>query len=80
MDGYFGLESDYCVIEVSAEIQWRSYAVRRGEPADFLPSENITWIDYETGEPFDLTAPITRDRVVVKADDADCPADESPME
>lgn len=80
LDGYFGLESDYCVIEVSAEIQWRSYAVRRGEPADFLPSENITWIDYETGEPFDLTAPITRDRVVVKADDADCPADESPME
>lgn len=77
LDGYFGLESDYCVIEVSAEIQWRSYAVRRGEPADFLPSENITWIDYETGEPFDLTAPITRDRVVVKTDDA---ANESPME
>lgn len=64
LDAYWGSEADYCIIEVSAEIQWRSYAVRRGEPADFLPSENITWRDYETGEPFDITAPVTENRVI----------------
>lgn len=64
LDGYFGAESDYCVVEVSADIQWRSYAVRRGEPADFLPSQGITWLDYETGEPFDIGAPVTQDCVI----------------
>lgn len=64
LDEYFGSESDYCVIEASLQLQWRNYAVRRGERADFLPSDGITWLDYETGEPFDITAPVTQDCVI----------------
>lgn len=64
LDAYWGSEADYCIIEVSTKIQWRSYAVRRGESADFLPSENITWLEYNTGEPYDITAPVTEDRVI----------------
>ena len=60
--------------------QWRSFAVRRGETADFLISDVRTWLDYETGEPFDPTAPITRDRVVVEEAALGTPDDESPME
>ena len=48
-----------------------------GKTALFLPTEDVAWLDYETGEPFDLTAPITRDRAVVKTDQS---VDESPME
>ena len=51
-----------------------------GKTALFLPTEDVVWLDYETGEPFDLTAPITRDRVLVKTDDPDSLTDESPME
>ena len=80
LDEYWDHEADYCVLEVSAEPQWRSFAVKRGETALFLPTEDVVWLDYETGEPFDLTAPITRDRVLVKTDDPDSLADESPME
>ena len=80
LDEYWDHEADYCVLEVSAEPQWRSFAVKRGETALFLPTEDVVWLDYETGEPFDLTAPITRDRVLVKTDDPGSLADESPME
>ena len=51
--------------------------MKRGGTALFLPTEDVAWLDYETGEPFDLTAPITRDRAVVKTDQS---VDESPME
>lgn len=64
LDAYWGSEADYCIIEVSTKIQWRSYAVRRGETADFLISDGVTWLDYETGEPLDLSQPVTRDRIV----------------
>lgn len=64
LDDYWQSESDYCVLEVSMDVQWRSYAVRRGETAQFLPSEEITWLDYETGQPFDITAPVTEDRAI----------------
>ena len=68
LDEYWATEEDYCVIEVSADSQWRSFAVRRGEMADFLPSAGICWVDYETGEAFDVTAPVTRDRILRKTD------------
>lgn len=68
LDAYWEAEEDYCVIEV-AGFQCRSYAVRRGETAEFLPSDGGYWVDYETGEPFDVTAPVTRDRVVLQKDD-----------
>lgn len=64
LDEYLGHEEDYCVLAVLREPQWRSFAVKRGKTADFLPSENITWLDYETGEPFDITDPVTEDRVI----------------
>ena len=51
-----------------------------GKTALFLPTENVIWLDYETGEPFDPTAPITRDRVVVEEAALGTPDDESPME
>ncbi|MDO5545451.1 MAG: CotH kinase family protein [Eubacteriales bacterium] len=70
LDEYWTSEEDYCVIEVSMGPQWRSFAVRRGETAEFLPSEGVNWVDYETGEPFDVTTPVTRDRVIQKIDDA----------
>ena len=80
LDEYWDHETDYCVLEVSAEPQWRSFAVKRGETADFLPTENVLWVDYETGEAFDPTAPITRDRVVVEEAALGTPDDESPVE
>lgn len=68
LDEYWAAEGDYCVLEVLAEQQWRSYAVRRGEPAEFLPAEGVVWQDYETGEPFDVRAPVTQNRVIRKID------------
>lgn len=71
LDEYWTSPEDYCVIEVSADSQWRSFAVKWGEPADFLPAEGVTWLDYETGEPFDITAPVTQDRVIRGIADGD---------
>ena len=68
-DEYLGSEDDYCLISLLTADQglWRSFAVRRGETADFLISQGITWQDYETGEPFDVTVPVTEDWVIYEA-------------
>lgn len=67
LDAYWEAEEDYCVIEVTGN-QWRSYAVRRGEPAEFLLTISENWIDFETREPFDVTAPVTSNRTVQQVD------------
>ena len=69
-DEYLGSEGNYCTISlITADYnQWRSFAVRRGETADFLISQGITWMDYETGEPFDITAPVMDDWVIYQAE------------
>ncbi len=68
-DEYLGAEDDYCLICLLTADQglWRSFAVRRGETADFLISQGITWQDYETGEPFDVTVPVTYDWVICQS-------------
>ena len=68
-DEYLGSEDDYCLISLLTADQglWRSFAVRRGETADFLISQGITWQDYETGEPFDVTVPVTYDWVICQS-------------
>ena len=68
-DEYLGSEDDYCLISLLTADQglWRSFAVRRGETADFLISQGITWQDYETGEPFDVTVPVTEDWVICQS-------------
>ncbi len=68
-DEYLGSEDDYCLISLLTADQglWRSFAVRRGETADFLMSQGITWQDYETGEPFDVTVPVTYDWVICQS-------------
>lgn len=71
LDAYWEAEEDYCVIEVSADSQWRSFAVRRGDSAEFMPNERGHWVDYETGEPFDVTAPVTCNRIVLLKDDGE---------
>ena len=68
LDAYWEAEEDYCVIEVYRDFQWRSYAVRRGESAEFLLTISENWIDFETGEPFDVTAPVTCNRTVQQVD------------
>lgn len=71
LDDYWESEDDYCIIDVtnvSSDGQWRSFAVRRGETADFLPTYSSPWVDAETGEPFDTSAPVTRDRIIQPAD------------
>ena len=73
-DEYLGSEGNYCTISlITADYnQWRSFAVRRGETADFLISQGITWMDYETGEPFDITAPVMDDWVIYQAEGKEC--------
>lgn len=70
LDAFWESEEEYCIIELkyNSNSQWRSFAVRRGEPADFLP-EDRQWVEYETGEPFDRTAPVTRDWIIQQAED-----------
>ena len=67
LDAYWEAEEDYCVIEALG-FQLRSYAVRRGESAEFLLTISENWIDFETGEPFDVTAPVTCNRTVQQVD------------
>lgn len=69
LDDYLGSEEDYCMISliILKDNQWRSIAVRRGEIADFLFSDGATWLDYETGEPFDVTVPVMDDWVIYQA-------------
>lgn len=71
LDDYWSAEENYCIIEVSADAQWRSFAVKTGDTAEFLPTEEVHWVDYETGQPFDVTAPVTTDRVLLKIDDGE---------
>ena len=71
LDDYWESEEEYCIIEVSgADDQWRYFAVRRGEPADFLP-EDRQWVEYETGEPFDRMAPITRNWIIQQVENGE---------
>ena len=67
LDDYWESEEDYCIIEffdVTLDYRWRSLAVRRGEPVGFLPAYSYPWVDYETGEIFDASAPVTRDHII----------------
>ena len=70
LDEYLGYEDEYCMISLITiyDDQWRSFAVRRGETADFLISQGITWLDYETGEPFDITVPVMEDWVIYQTE------------
>ncbi|MDO5545452.1 MAG: CotH kinase family protein [Eubacteriales bacterium] len=69
LDEYLGNEADYCMVSLGMPYyQWRSFAVRRGETADFLITSGKTWLDYETGEPFDVTVPVTCDWVIYQAE------------
>ena len=70
LDDYWEAEEEYCIIELKCtdDDQWRYFGVRRGEPADFLPADR-QWVEYETGEPFDRTAPVTRDWIIQQAED-----------
>ena len=68
-DEYLGSEDDYCVISLFFPDYgwWRSFAVRQGEIAEFLISDGVVWQDYETGEPFDVTVPVTYDWVICQS-------------
>ena len=65
LEGYWASPEDYCLIEEAGETQWRSYAFRRGESAQALYQiQNARWFVYETGKPFDATAPVKEDLVI----------------
>ena len=69
LEQYWASPEDYCLIEEAGEVQWRSYAFRRGDPAQALGQiPNAGWFVYETGEPFDITAPVTQDRVIYQTE------------
>lgn len=69
LEEYWASAEDYCLIEEAGEVQWRSYAFRRGEPALALGQiPNAGWFVYETGEPFDITVPVTRDWVIYQTE------------
>ena len=65
LDDYWQSEEGYHTIELkwANHAKWISYAVRHGEPADFLPTD-CQWLEYETGERFDISAPVTLDYVI----------------
>ena len=69
-DEYLGSQADYRVISLASSDRgwWRSIAVKRGETADFLISDGRTWLDYKTGEPFDITAPVMDDWVIYQTE------------
>ena len=67
LDDYWGAEEKYCYIDLldtTVSSSWRRFAVRRGETADFLPTYSEPWVDCETGELFDPSAPVTGDRMI----------------
>ena len=67
LDDYWGAEEKYCYIDLldtTVSSSWRRFAVRRGETADFLPTYSEPWVDCETGESFDPSAPVTGDRMI----------------
>ena len=65
LESYWASPEDYCLIEEAGEVQWRCYAFRRGETAEALEDiPNVRWFSNETGEPFDLSQPVTRDTIV----------------
>ena len=69
LEQYWASPEDYCLIEEAGEVQWRSYAFRRGDPAQAWGQiPNAGWFVYETGEPFDITAPVTQDRVIYQTE------------
>lgn len=69
LEGYWASPEDYCLIVEAGEVQWRSYAFRRGEPATALGQiPNAGWFVYETGEPFDITGPVTEDWVIYQTE------------
>ena len=69
LEQYWASPEDYCLIEEAGEVQWRSYAFRRGDPAQALGQiPNAGWFVYETGEPFDITAPVTQDWVIYQTE------------
>lgn len=65
LEDYWASPEDYCILEDAGEVQWRSYALRREETGEVLERiPGVQWFDAETGEVFDLTQPITRDRIL----------------
>lgn len=65
LDAFWAAEEDYCILEVEYDSRWRSFAVRRGEKPDFLQVfGECQWYVYDTGEPFDVTAPVTQNWVI----------------
>lgn len=67
LDAYWGHEEEFCVLDVLADQQWRRFAVRRGETAEFLlvyteKYGDVRWTDYDSEELYDLSEPVTRDR------------------
>lgn len=65
LEDFWTSGQDYCILETADEVQWRSYAVRRGDNAEFFRIfENAQWFAYGTDEPFDLSEPVNQDRVI----------------
>lgn len=62
---YWEEPGTFRLIEEAGEVQWRTYAFRRGETAQILSRiPNVTWFEAETGQPFDLFQPVTQDVTV----------------
>lgn len=72
LDDYWGNEEDYYIIDLSSDIQWRRFAVRKGDTAQFLQvySEiygDVSWKEYEGGAVFDIGKPVNQNyRLVMK--------------
>ena len=65
LEDYWENPEDYCILEAADEVQWRSWAIRRGQTAECLKIiENVQWYDDATGEPFPLEQPIEQDRII----------------
>ena len=65
LENYWASPEDYCILESAGDVQWRDYALRRGESAQALSASlNVQWIEYESGTPFDLSQPIMHDTIV----------------
>lgn len=66
LDDYWANEDAYWIVDVQADQQWRRFAVRKGDTAQFLQVYTeifgaISWTEYESGEPYDLGQPVTQD-------------------
>lgn len=70
LDAYWAAEEDFCTVDVKADLQWRRFAVRKGDTAEFLQVcsqeyGEVLWVDYHSAEQFHMDEPVTQNHTLL---------------